>query len=79
MTGPVRAAYEAELKARGYRWDAEAKVWSTAVKSVEALEAEADWLKSQVYGGRAARIGLETQDALVQFSSRSGKSGDRVL
>ena len=68
-----------KLKARGYRWDAEAKVWSTAVKSVEALEAEADWLKSQVYGGRAARIGLETQDALVQFSSRSGKSGDRVL
>ena len=68
-----------KLKARGYRWDAEAKVWSTAVKSAEALEAEADWLKSQVYGGRAARIGLETQDALVQFSSRSGKSGDRVL
>ena len=68
-----------KLKARGYRWDAEAKVWFTAVKSAEALEAEADWLKSQVYGGRAARIGLETQDALVQFSSRSGKSGDRVL
>ena len=68
-----------KLKARGYRWDAEAKVWSTAVMSVQALEAEADWLKSQVYGGRAARIGLETQDALVQFSSRSGKSGDRVL
>jgi len=68
-----------KLKARGYRWDAEAKVWFTAVKSAEALEAEADWLKSQVYGGRVARIGLETQDALVQFSSRSGKSGDRVL
>ena len=68
-----------KLKARGYRWDAEAKVWFTAVKSAEALEAEADWLKSQVYGGRAARIGLETQDALVQFSSRSGKSGDRAL
>jgi DNA polymerase-3 subunit epsilon len=68
-----------KLKARGYRWDAEAKVWFTAVKSAEALEAEADWLRSQVYGGRAARIGLETQDALVQFSSRSGKSGDRAL
>ena len=67
------------LKARGYRWDAESKVWYTAVKSTEALDAEAEWLKSEVYGGRAARIGLETQDALVQFSSRSGKSGDRVL
>jgi DNA polymerase-3 subunit epsilon len=68
-----------KLKARGYRWDGESKVWYTAVKSAEALDAEAAWLKSEVYGGRAARIGLETQDAFVQFSSRSGKSGDRVL
>ena len=68
-----------KLKARGYRWDAEARVWYTAVKSAEALEAEAEWLKAQVYGGRSARIGLEIQDARVQFSSRSGKSGDRVL
>ena len=68
-----------KLKARGYRWDAEARVWYTAVKSAEALDAEAEWLKAEVYGGRAARIGLETQDARVQFSNRSGKSGDRVL
>jgi DNA polymerase-3 subunit epsilon len=68
-----------KLKARGYRWDAEARVWYTAVKSAEALDAEAEWLKAEVYGGRAARIGLETQDALVQFSSRSGNSGDRIL
>ena len=68
-----------KLKARGYRWDAEAKVWFTAVKSADALKAEAEWLKTQIYGGRSARIGLETQDAWVQFSSRSGQSGDRVL
>jgi len=68
-----------KLKARGYRWDAEAKVWFTAVKSADALEAEAEWLKTQIYGGRSARIGLETQDAWVQFSSRSGQSGDRFL
>jgi DNA polymerase-3 subunit epsilon len=68
-----------KLKARGYRWDAENRVWYTAVKSDEALNAEAEWLKSEVYSGRSARIGLETQDARVQFSNRSGKSGDRVL
>ncbi|PUE37645.1 DNA polymerase III subunit epsilon [Limnohabitans sp. Hippo4] len=68
-----------KLKARGYRWDAEARVWYTSVKSAAALDAEAEWLKAEVYGGRAARIGLETQDARVQFSSRSGKSGDRIL
>ena len=67
------------LKSRGYRWDAEAKVWFTAVKSAEALDVEAEWLKTQIYNGRSAKIGLETQDANVQFSSRSGKSGDRVL
>jgi len=68
-----------KLKARGYRWDAENRVWYTAVKSDEALNAEAEWLKFEVYSGRSARIGLETQDAWVQFSNRSGKSGDRVL
>ncbi len=68
-----------KLKARGYRWDAEARVWSTAVKSAEALDAESAWLKAQVYGGRSVKIGMEIQDALVQFSSRSGKSSDRVL
>jgi DNA polymerase-3 subunit epsilon len=68
-----------KLKARGYRWDAEARVWYTAVKSAEALDAEAQWLNTEVYSGRSARIGLEIQDAWVQFSSRSGKSGDRVL
>ncbi len=68
-----------KLKARGYRWDAEARVWYTAVKSAAALDVEAEWLKAEVYGGRAARIGLETQDARVQFSSRSGQSGDRIL
>lgn len=68
-----------KLKARGYRWDAENRVWYTAVKSDEALNAEAEWLKSEIYSGRSARIGLETQDAWVQFSNRSGKSGDRVL
>jgi DNA polymerase-3 subunit epsilon len=68
-----------KLKARGYRWDAEARVWYTAVKSADALDAEAQWLKTEVYSGRSARIGLEIQDACVQFSSRSGKSGDRVL
>jgi DNA polymerase-3 subunit epsilon len=68
-----------KLKARGYRWDAEARVWSTAVKSAEDLDAESAWLKAQVYGGRSVKIGMEIQDALVQFSSRSGKSSDRVL
>jgi DNA polymerase-3 subunit epsilon len=68
-----------KLKARGYRWDAEGRVWSCNLKSQEALDAECEWLKAQVYGGRAVRLQLEIQDSRVQFSNRPGKASDRIL
>lgn len=61
------------LRARGYRWDAERKVWHTQVSSQQDLDAEAAWLKAQVYGGRAARIDVECLTALERFSSRPGQ------
>lgn len=67
------------LKARGYRWDSEARVWWTSLPSQEAMEAECDWLKTTVYGGRNARVQLEAQDSWVQFSSRAGVITERVL
>ena len=67
------------LKARGYRWDNEARVWWTSLPSQEAMEAECDWLKTAVYGGRNARVQLEAQDSQVQFSSRAGVLSERVL
>ena len=67
------------LKARGYRWDNEARVWWTSLPSQEAMEAECDWLKTAVYGGRNARVQLEAQDSEVQFSSRAGVLSERVL
>ena len=60
------------LRARGYRWDGERKVWHTQVVSHAALELECTWLKSAVYGNRAARIDVEQQTALERFSSRPG-------
>ena len=68
------AGLEEKLKAAG---DLDAAVAIAKEAGFEVSKAE--WLKAQVYGGRSARIGMEIQDALVQFSSRSGKSGDRVL
>lgn len=75
------APYESKdaLKARGYRWDAEARVWVTTLHSAELLEAECDWLKVAVYPGRPARVGVEVQDSRVRYASRSGISQERSL
>lgn len=70
----VGAPFESKdkLKARGYRWDGEGRVWSTTLPSTEALEAEGAWLKEQVYGQRSARVLIEALDSRVQFSVRAG-------
>lgn len=69
------APFEAKdaLKARGYRWDTEARVWWTSLMGDEALQTEAQWLKANAYNGRSARVQVEAQSALVQFSARSGE------
>ena len=60
------------LKDRGYRWDAVQKVWHIRLDDAARLEAETAWLKSQVYGGRAARVQVETLEAQVRYSARPG-------
>ena len=77
-TGSPFASKDA-LRARGYRWDAERKVWHTLVGNQAALDAECEWLKKDVYGGRSARIDIERQTALERFSSRPGEALQRVL
>jgi DNA polymerase-3 subunit epsilon len=70
----TNAPFEAKdkLKGRGYRWNAEQRVWHTRLKTDEELNAECAWLKEHVYGQRRALVQLEKQDALVRFSSRPG-------
>ena len=77
----VGAPFESKdkLKARGYRWDAEGRVWSTTLPSQEALQAEAAWLKVEVYGSRSARVVIEALDSLVQFSTRPGMVSELQL
>lgn len=77
-TGSPFASKDA-LRARGYRWDAERKVWHTLVGNQAALDAECEWLKKDVYGGRSARIDIERQTALERFSSRPGEALQRDL
>jgi DNA polymerase-3 subunit epsilon len=70
----LNAPFEAKdaLKARGYRWNAERKVWG--LQLVEAdLAAEQAWLKDTVYGGRSVEVELETSNARVRYSGREGR------
>jgi DNA polymerase III subunit epsilon len=60
------------LKARGYRWDNDARTWWTQLPSQALLEAECQWLESAVYTGHNPRLQLEALDSLVQFSGRRG-------
>lgn len=60
------------LKARSYRWDGEKKCWHITLIGDEALKAEVAWLKSNVYGGKAAKVEIVVQNCMTRFSSRSG-------
>ena len=67
------------LKARGYRWDSENRVWWTSLMGQDALQQEADWLKAKAYSGRSARVLVEAQTAQVQFSARAGDVSELTL
>ena len=69
----IGSAYETKdvLKARGYRWEADRRVWYGEI-SVAEREAELAWLKHAVYGGKSATVEVETVDARVRWSGRPG-------
>jgi DNA polymerase III subunit epsilon len=60
------------LKARGYRWESEKRVWYRDLGE-EEREAECAWLKETVYGGKSVTVEVETFDARVRYSGREGK------
>lgn len=68
-----------KLKVRGYRWNAEQKVWHTRLGDDAALQAECEWLKASVYQQRSAVVQVEKLDAAVKYSSRPGEIIHRQL
>ena len=70
----THAPFEAKdaPKARGYRWNADQRVWGIALRDDESLRAECDWLKQTVYAGRAASVQVEALDALSRYAGRGG-------
>ncbi len=75
------APFEAKdlLKARGYRWDGEHRVWHTRLGDEAQLQSECEWLKASVYGNRAARVQVERLDAGNRYSLRPGQVEARAL
>jgi DNA polymerase-3 subunit epsilon len=75
------APFEAkdQLKGRGYRWDADAKVWFCTLPDQERLDAELEWLKADVYRQRHARVEVEALDSSVRYSARLGGISQRAL
>ncbi len=67
------------LKGRGYRWDADAKVWYCTLPDDGRLEAELEWLKAEVYGRRSAHVEIEALDSHVRYSARPGGVSQRGL
>ena len=63
-----------KLKARGYRWNAEQKVWHTRLDSPHALQEECAWLKENAYHQRSAVVQVEKLDAQVRYSNRPGET-----
>jgi DNA polymerase-3 subunit epsilon len=66
------------LKAKQYRWDADARCWWRELAADE-LEAELAWLKTAVYGGRSTLVDVDVLDARVRHSGRTGKRERRGL
>jgi hypothetical protein len=58
------------LKARKYRWDEDQKVWHRTVVGKQSFDEEVLWLKSEIYGGRPARIEVVERDARTRFSRK---------
>ena len=75
-TGAPFASKDA-LKERGYRWDAERRVWCCHVGSESDLDSERLWLGAHVYGQVAAQVEVEVLDALTRYSLRAGRTSTR--
>lgn len=59
------------LRERGYRWNADKKVWAKNIPN-QRLDEEAAWLKNFVYEGKSFRLEQEKITAKNRYSNRLG-------
>ena len=68
-----------KLKARGYRWNAEQRVWHTNLANEAALQLECEWLKAHAYSHRSATLQMEKLHAAIRYSARPGELMQRSV
>jgi DNA polymerase-3 subunit epsilon len=75
------APFEAKdlLKNRSYRWNKDLRVWHTSLPDEEALQAECEWLRTNVYGQRGGQVLIEKLDASSRYSARTGTTEQHAL
>lgn len=56
------------LRANGYRWDGEDRVWSKSGITEDQLDEELQWLREAVYDNRPARVQVSFRDATERYS-----------
>jgi len=61
------------LRVRGYRWESEQRCWYRELGGADDRDAECQWLRETVYGGRSAAVEVEAFDARTRYSGRAGK------
>jgi DNA polymerase III subunit epsilon len=61
------------LKERGYRWNADKKVWAKSIPQ-KSLDDEALWLGESVYAGKRFKLELEKMTAMNRYSNRPGQT-----
>lgn len=66
------------LKSVGYRWDAALRCWNLDTGEA-TLDDELQRLKTLAYPNKAASVSVETLDAVVRFSDRSGVREQRTI
>jgi DNA polymerase III subunit epsilon len=68
------APFEARdtLRAHGYEWNGELKVWQVTARDDAQFDSQAQWLKRTIFGQRPAKVQVEVRDAYLKHSRRSG-------
>ncbi|MBC7417549.1 MAG: DNA polymerase III subunit epsilon, partial [Pedobacter sp.] len=61
------------LKATGYRWNPELKLWTGTI-AADSLVNEVEWIKAAIYNGRTFRLEQETINSKNRFSNRKGST-----
>jgi len=74
VIGAIGSPFETKdiLRQRGYRWQADRKIWAVSCNTDKAKE-EIEWLKANVYKKDRVKLEFEPRDSLSRYSRRNAE------